>query len=62
MADGYSGSSGGGNTFLAFVVGILLVVVVGVGFYIYAGQSGDEVNLDVKATTPSSKVDVDTSK
>lgn len=49
MADN---TGGGGNTFLAFIVGILLVVVVGFGFlYVTGGHIGG-------SGTPTAKLDV----
>lgn len=51
MADN---AGGGGNTFLGFIVGGLLVVVAALGFFMYTGGhlgGGDThtVNLNVKA-------------
>ncbi|HWD49306.1 MAG TPA: hypothetical protein VG309_05230 [Rhizomicrobium sp.] len=48
MADG---SSGGGNTFLGFMVGGLLVIVAVLGFFMYSGHMGG-------SGTPTAKLDV----
>ena len=56
MAD----NSGGGNgtTFLAFLVGGLIVAVVAMGFFMYSGHGGNAVNvpshLSLNVKTPAS--------
>jgi hypothetical protein len=51
MADG---NSGGGNSFLAFVVGGLLVVVAVFGFILYSGgHIGGKKSVDVNLNIPS---------
>lgn len=58
MADGNNNS--GGTSFLAFIVGGLLVAVVVVGLFVYGGHfggaqapSGGSLNVNVHAPTPS---------
>ena len=53
-------NSGGGNSALAFLVGILLAAVVVFGFFLYTGghllpqNNGPSINLNVK-TPPAPK-------
>ena len=53
MADG---NSGGGNSFLAFIVGGLLVVVAVVGFMMYSGGNfspAPKKSIDITVSTPN---------
>ena len=49
MAD----DSSGGNGFLGVIVGMLLVAVVALGFYVYNGGFGVHHTLDVHVQAPN---------
>ncbi|HXC55006.1 MAG TPA: hypothetical protein VNU97_06905 [Rhizomicrobium sp.] len=55
MATDTNAGSGGGNTFLAFIVGAVLIAVVVLGFFMFTGghfpgqNSGTSLNVNVHA-------------
>ena len=49
MADG----NGGGSGFLGVIVGALLIAVLVVGYFVYAGHGPQQEALNVHVTAPS---------